>query len=150
MELPTLLWYGVLASLTGAYLISLFGLRAAKQHHVPTHSRLMVITCSIVGIWLVTYVTKQVLFGRDHFSGSTAQYWQIYVPVLTIHTILAITTVGLGGYNLFTGLTRFRSGTGVGAMVAGVTRHRLLGNILLWTFSGTMITAYMVYILLFH
>lgn len=150
MELHDILWYSVLGSITGAYLLSLYGLRAAKHHKTATHSRLMVITCGIVGIWLVAYVTKQVLFGRDHFPGSPTQYWQIYVPVLTIHTTLAFTTIGLGAHNLYTGLTRLRMGTGVGAMVAGVTRHRLLGKLLLGTFSGTMITAYMVYVLLFH
>lgn len=150
MELKDLLWCGVLGSITGAYLISLWGIGAAKQHNVPKHSRLMVITCTIIGIWLVAYVTKQFLFGRDHFPGTTAQYWQIYVPVLTIHTSLAFTTIGLGAYNLYTGLTRLRMGTGVGAMVAGVTRHRLIGKILLGTFSGTMGTAYIVYALIFH
>ena len=51
--------------------------------------------------------------------------------------------------NLYSGLTRLRNGTGVGAMVAGVSRHRLLGTILIWTFSGTMVTAYLVYLMLF-
>ena len=95
-------------------------------------------------------MTKHLLFGRDHFPGTTAQYWKVYIPVLSIHTTLAVTTIGLGAYNLYTGLTRLRSGIGVGAMVAGVTRHRVLGKLLLGTFTGTMITAYMVYALLFH
>ena len=62
MEIKDLLWYGVLGSITGAYLISLWGMGAAKQHNVTRHSRLMIITCTIVGIWLVAYVTKQFLF----------------------------------------------------------------------------------------
>lgn len=150
MELKDILWYGVLGSITAAYFLSLRGMGAAKQHNVTKHSRLMVITCTIVGIWLVAYVTKQFLFGRDHFPGTSGQYWNVYIPVLTIHTSLAITTIGLGAYNLYTGLTRLRMGVGVGAMVAGVTRHRVLGKLLLGTFTGTMITAYMVYALLFH
>ena len=150
MELHDILWYGVLGSITGAYLLSLLGMGAAKQHNVTKHSRLMVITCTIVGIWLIAYVTKQLLFGRDQFLGTSVQYWNIYIPVLVIHTSLAVTTIGLGAYNLYTGLTRLRMGVGVGAMVAGVTRHRVLGKLLLGTFTGTMITAYMVYALLFH
>ncbi len=150
MELKELLWYSVLGSITGAYLISLWGMGAAKHHDVTKHSRLMVITCTIVGIWLVAYVTKQLLFGRDHFPGTPDHYWQIYIPVLSIHTAFAVTTIGLGAYNLYTGLTRLRMGTGVGAMVSGVTRHRFIGKLLIGTFSGTMITAYMVYALLFH
>ena len=34
-------------------------------------------------------------------------------------------------------------------MVAGMTTHRRMGNALVWTFSGTMLTAYLVYMLLF-
>ena len=145
-----MLWYGVLGSITGAYLLSLLGVGAARRQHVATHSRLMVITCTIVGIWLVAYITKQLLFGRDQFAGTTEHYWNIYIPVLTIHITLAVITIGLGFFNLYTGLTRLRGGPGVGAMVAGVTRHRRLGKILLGTFSGTLVTAYMVYALLFH
>jgi len=48
MEIQDLLWYGVLGSITGA----------AKRHNVTKHSRLMIITCTIVRIWLVAYVTK--------------------------------------------------------------------------------------------
>jgi putative membrane protein len=150
MGMKAFLWYGVLGGITVAYILLLWGARAARQQHVTTHSRLMVITCTIVGIWLVAYITKQILFGRDQFPGTAEQYWRMYIPVLTVHTTLAVITVGLGVYNLYTGLTRLRRGPGVGAMVAGVTRHRRLGKILLGTFSGTLVTAYMVYALLFH
>ena len=102
MELKEILWYGVLGSITGAYRITLWGMGAAKQHNVAKHSRLMLITCTIVGIWLVAYVTKQFLFGREHFPGTTEQYWAVYLPVLGIYTSLAITTIGLGVYNLYT------------------------------------------------
>ena len=110
----------------------------------------MISTCTIVGIWLVAYVMKQLVFGRDQFQGTTDQYWNIYIPALSLHTVLAVSTIGLGVYNLYMGLTRLRHGVGVGAMVAGVTRHRVLGKLLIWTFSGTIVTAYLVYLLLFH
>ncbi len=149
IDVKTLLWYGVLISITGAYLVALSGVRSAKQRDVTVHSRRMIIACSIVGIWLVAYVTKQVVFGREEFGGTPEQYWMIYLPIFMIHMGLAVTTIGLGSFNWDTGLTRLRHGTGVGAMVAGVSRHRLLGTILIWTFSGTMVTAYLVYLMLF-
>ena len=149
VDIKTMLWYGVLVSITGAYLTALSGVRSAKQHDVPHHSRRMIIACTIVGIWLIAYVCKQVVFGREVFGGTAQQYWVLYVPLLTIHVLLALTTIGLGSFNLYTGLTRLRMGTGVGAMVAGVSRHRLLGKILVGTFSGTLVTAYGVYLMLF-
>jgi hypothetical protein len=46
------------------------------------------------------------------------------------------------------GLHRLRYGS-VGAMVAGMATHRRIGKLLVWTFSGTMATAYLVYLMLF-
>ena len=150
MELKDLIWYGIISSITIAYLIAMYGIRAAKRHEVTNHFRRMVTAFTIVGLWLVGYVTKQVLFGRDQFGGTATQYWQLYVPLLTIHTSLAIATIGLAIANLYTGVTRLRGGIGVGAMVAGVSRHRLLGNLMVGTFSGTIFTAYLVYLMLFY
>ena len=70
MELKDLLWYIIIMSITIAYLIAMYGVRAAKRHDVTNHSRWMVTACTIVGLWLVGYVTKQVLFGRDQFGGT--------------------------------------------------------------------------------
>ena len=148
MDLKAILWYGVLASITGAYVVAMAGVRAAKAHDVPHHSRRMIIACTIVGIWLIAYVTKQLLFGRERFGGTPSQYWALYAPLFSLHMILAITTIGLGGYNLYMGLHRLRYGS-VGAMAAGVSLHRRLGKLLVWTFSGTMATAYLVYLMLF-
>lgn len=149
MDFKTILWYGVLASVTAGYLVAMAGVKAARQHDVPHHSRRMIIACTIIGIWLVAYVAKQVLFGRERFGGSNQQYWTYYVPLFSTHMALAMTTIALGAYNLYMGLHRLRYGS-VGAMVAGMTRHRRLGKLLVWTFSGTMVTAYLVYLMLFQ
>lgn len=148
MDLKSFLWYAVLTSITGAYFVALAGVRSAKSHDVSHHSRRMIIACTVVGIWLVAYVLKQVIFGREHFNGTTEEYWRIYLPVFTTHMLFAITTIGLGGYNLYIGLHRLRYGS-VGAMAAGVTAHRRLGHLLMWTFSGTIVTAYLVYMMIF-
>jgi hypothetical protein len=37
----------------------------------------------------------------------------------------------------------------VGAMAAGIALHRRLGKLLIWTFSGTMLSAYLLYLMLF-
>ncbi|MDO9117633.1 MAG: DUF420 domain-containing protein [Nitrospira sp.] len=148
MDIKTVVWYGVLFSMTIAYLAALAGARSARHHEVSAHARHMVRAGTVVGIWLVAYVTKQLLFGREQFGGTQAEYWQVYMPVLLIHTSLAAATIGLGVYNLYQGLTRLRYGS-VGAMAAGMFLHRRLGKLLIWTFSGTIATAYLVYLLLF-
>jgi len=148
MDLKSMLWYAVLSSLTIAYLVVLAGVRSAKTHDVTHHSHRMIVGCTIVGLWLVAYVLKQAMFGRETFGGPDREYWSFYVPVFTAHMLLAVTTIVLGGYNLYMGLHRLRYGS-VGAMVAGMTAHRRMGKALVWSFTGTMITAYLVYAMLF-
>jgi uncharacterized membrane protein YozB (DUF420 family) len=148
MDLKSMLWYGVLTSLTIAYLVAMAGVSSAKQHDVPHHARRMIVACTIVGIWLVAYASKQVLFGRERFGGTDVLYWSLYIPLFSTHMALAVTTIAIGGYNLYMGLHRIRFGS-AGAMFAGMTLHRRLGNLLMWTFSGTMVTAYLVYMMLF-
>lgn len=149
MDIKSLLWYGVLISVTAGYGVALAGVKAARNHDVSHHSRRMIRACTIVGIWLVAYVLKQVLFGREHFGGTPEEYRLYYLPLFSLHMLLAVTTIGLGAYNLYMGLHRLRTGS-VGAMAAGTTLHRRLGKLLVWTFSGTMITAYLVYFMLFR
>jgi len=150
MAVENLLWELVLVGMTMAYGLSLFGVRAAKRHDVTAHGKLMRVACGLVGLWLVAYVTKQLLVGRDQFGGTVEQYWSLYMPVLLVHTGLAMTTIGLGTTNMVVGLRKLRNGTGVGAMVGGVSRHRRLGHMMQWTFGGTLLTAYVVYGMLFY
>lgn len=150
MTIENWLWAVVLVGMTLAYGLSFLGVSAAKRHDVTAHRKWMMVACGLVGLWLVAYVTKQLLFGREQFGGTVQQYWFTYLPILILHTSLAAVTIGLGATNLFMGLRKLRGGTGVGAMVAGVSRHRRLGHLMQWTFGGTLLTAYIVYAMLFH
>ena len=150
MGMTDWLWGIVLVGMTVAYGMTFLGVRAAQHHDLTAHRKWMTLSCILVGIWLVAYVTKQVLFGRDHFGGTSEQYWSLYVPLLVVHTGLALATIGLGGTNMVIGIRRLRNGIGAGAMVAGVSIHRKLGRLSQWTFGGTIITAYVVYLMLFN
>jgi len=108
MESKTVLWYAVLGMVTAGYLVTLAGVRAAKQHDLPHHSSRILAACTIIGLWLVAYVIKQALFGRERFGGTESQYWRLYVPILSFHMMCAVSTIGLGVYNLYMGLTRLR------------------------------------------
>jgi uncharacterized membrane protein YozB (DUF420 family) len=148
MDLKTILWYLVLFSVTAAYLIVLAGVRSAKTHDVSHHSHRMMVGCAIAGIWLVAYVLKQLLFGRESFQRiRSAVLVALCAGVRGTH-VACCHHHRLGAYNLYMGLHHLRYGS-VGAMVAGMTTHRRIGNALVWTFSGTMVTAYLVYLMLF-
>ncbi len=144
------MWWGlVLVGMTVAYGMALLGVQSARRHEVDTHRKYMIISFTLVGMWMVAYVIKQLVLGRDEFIGTTFQYWAIYVPILLVHTSLALATIGLGGANMVIGIRYLRHGSGVGAMIVGISRHRRLGRMLQWTFGGTILTAYSVYWMLF-
>lgn len=124
MVFENLLWGMVLIGMTLAPGLSQLGVRAAKRHDVNAHGKCMIVFCGLVGFWLVAYVTKQMLVGRDQFDGTVKQYWSVYIPVLIVHTGLAMATIGMGATNMFIGFRRLGNGTGVGAMAGGISRHR--------------------------
>ena len=150
MSVQSLLWGVVLVGMTLAFGLSIFGVRAAQRHDVAAHGKWMMVACGLVSVWLVAYVTKQMFVGRDQFGGTVKQYWSMYFPILTLHTSLAMATIGLGTTNMVIGLRKLQNGIGVGAMVGGVSRHWRLGHMMQWTFGGTLMTAYVVYAMLFH
>ncbi|MEO7818554.1 MAG: DUF420 domain-containing protein [Actinomycetota bacterium] len=78
----------MLTRITALYLVAMAGVRAAKQHQVAHHSRCMIVACTIVGMWLVAYVLKQALFGRERFGGPDWHYWSLYVPLFSVHMAL--------------------------------------------------------------
>lgn len=149
MDSKVMVWGGILAVLTAAYILAIRGVRSARAGHVEAHAHWMVTTCAVVGVWLVVYVFKQAVLGPERFNGTAAQYWTWYVPVVVVHTLLAITTVGLAIYNLSVGLRKLRNGTGMGAMHAAVSSHRRLGQLMVWSFTGTMASAYVIFMLLY-
>ena len=64
MSIENLLWGMVLVGMTVAYGFAIFGVHAAKQHNVASHRQWMMVSCVLVVVWLVAYVTKQFVFGR--------------------------------------------------------------------------------------
>ena len=85
-------------------------------------------------------------------NGSVApspQYWRLYVPIFSFHMMCAVSTIGLGVYNLYMGLTRLRQGTGMGAMVAGVSSPSSTRALVGMDVFRHDTTAYLVYLMLF-
>lgn len=103
----------------------------------------------MVGFWLVAYVTKQLFGGRDQLA-EWPRHIALSIPVILVHTELAMTTIGLGATNMVFGLRKLQYGTRVGAMVGGIARHRRLRQMMQWTLGGTLLTIYAVYGMLFY
>lgn len=67
---------------------------AIKQGLRERHKRLMVVNLGVSALFLVVYVTQQVLVGHRRFPGDD---WvrTVFLWILTTHTILAVTLVPL-------------------------------------------------------
>jgi len=67
---------------------------AIKQGLRQRHKRLMVINLGVSAMFLVVYVSQQVLVGHQRFPGDD---WvrTLFLCILTSHTILAVTLVPL-------------------------------------------------------
>ena len=67
---------------------------AIKQGLRERHKRLMVINLGVSAMFLVVYVTQQVLVGHQRFPGDD---WvrTLFLWILTTHTILAVALVPL-------------------------------------------------------
>ncbi len=110
-----LLWGMVCGGILLAYGMTLFGCRRRNGiMSLPTENG-GGFPKSLVGIWLVTSVTKQRVVGRDHVGGSMEDYWSLYVSLRVVHTGLTIVTISLGGTDMVIGLRRPRHGIGAGS-----------------------------------
>lgn len=95
--------------------LALVGFRFANRHGVATHRKWMMVSGSLVGLWLVAYVTKQMFVGRDRFGGTKNNYRSLSFPILILYISLAMATIGLGATLMFIGLPRTPEWSGGGA-----------------------------------
>lgn len=62
--MKTVLWPSGLVGITVTYLLTLKDMGTAHRHHVTRHSRFVISACTIVGLWLVAYVSEQLVFNQ--------------------------------------------------------------------------------------
>jgi len=77
-------------------------LAAIKQGRRERHKRLMVVNLGVSALFLVVYVSQQVLVGHQRFPGDD---WvrTLFLCILTTHTILALVLVPLALRTFFLG-----------------------------------------------
>lgn len=82
------------------------------------------------------------LSGVTGLGETVEQYWSLWMPIFLVHSGLAMATIGLGFTTMMDGDGKLRNGTGVGAMVGGVCRHRRLERMLQLIMAGILLTVY--------
>jgi len=143
-----IVWYVIMGAMTLAFAVALMGLRQARGHAIGRHAVLMAASAGMVLIWLVSYLAKQILFGRETFGGPEEIYYGLYIPLFIFHMLCAAVTLGLWGFNLHHGI-RFLREKASNAQARPWHGHRLAGRMGVLSFGVTLVTAYLVYLMLF-
>lgn len=136
----------VLYAVTGFVILGLvFVLRGQRRLHHYTN----LLTTTGVLIFLVTYMVGRLVTGAI----DTAQAAPWYRPLVIVHSITAVTTIGLALLNTTIGLTGHAKDTGgrpTWRLPAAVyRRHRLVGYSFIGTWFVTLATGTLVYHALF-
>jgi len=115
----------------------LLAYRAIKRGQVEQHKRLMLSAFTISVVFLVTYVTRMLMFGDTHFPGVGAIRY-FYFFLLISHVGLAVLIAPAVIYTVFLGVKDRRD------------RHRRIAPKVLPVWIYVLATGVLVYLFLHH
>lgn len=96
MDAKFLFWAGALVNMALMFGLMLNGVRQVRRGNVAAHQRSMIAATSLVGAFLVAYLFKASLLGREDFSvWSTAAVWN-----LRFHEACVLAMLLAGGFAL--------------------------------------------------
>jgi len=96
MDAKLLFWAGALLNMAVMFGLMCNGVRQIRRGNVTAHKRSMVGATSLVGLFLVAYLFKATLLGREDFSlWSTASIWN-----LRFHETCVLLMLMAGGFAL--------------------------------------------------
>ncbi|WP_435063763.1 DUF420 domain-containing protein [Halobaculum sp. EA56] len=119
------------------------GVRAARGRDFETHRRFMLASTGLFAAFLAMYLYRIALVGTTDFGGPTVVERFVYLPLLTVHIILAVVCVPLVLYVLTLATTRPKRDL-------FDTAHARVGRVAasLWLVSFAL--GVVVYVLLYH
>lgn len=95
-------WTAALANMVAAVVCAVFGVRRIRRAEIAGHRRLMLTAATLVGLFLVSYVAKVRLLGREQL-----ELWEPrFVTVLHVHEALVAVMVLAGARALYLATTR--------------------------------------------
>ncbi|MFB6170014.1 MAG: DUF420 domain-containing protein [Haloarculaceae archaeon] len=125
-----------------AFVVVAWGWRQIRAGAVRRHRRAMLAGLALFGTFLVLYLYRIVLVGTTGFEGSTLIRNVLYLPMLGVHTLLAIVCIPLLTYVATLGVT-------VPTREVPTTPHPRVGRVavVLWLVSFALGVG--VYVLLY-
>jgi putative membrane protein len=143
-------WDMTLSTETIVVAAFVLGWRYGRRHEGFKHQKAMLVATVLVIAWLSMYFAQQYIAGLSGFDGPEAVLLYIYRPTLIFHSLVSTLAVVLSGYQVYSGFKWSRverdrkvlAGKGAGV-------HRKLGKVTLLSYLMSVVTAYMIYSLLF-
>ncbi|HET6781225.1 MAG TPA: DUF420 domain-containing protein [bacterium] len=124
-----------------ALLCLLLGYRAIRAGRIGVHRKFMLLSATLISVFLILYVTRVGLGGVKTFDGPTAVRTFVYLPILVVHIALSILSVPLIVHNLLVGLTHPPE-------EVGRTAHPRVGRSAVYLWSVSLTLGMVVYALL--
>jgi uncharacterized membrane protein YozB (DUF420 family) len=125
LDAKLVFWCVALANLCAIVVFALTGVRAVRRGDVRTHRRRMLLAASLVGLFLVSYLLKVAVLGREDRSLWTA----LDRTVLYIHETFVVLMLGGGAFAAWRAW-RFRLGPAFALpreVLPGAQLHRRAG-----------------------
>jgi putative membrane protein len=122
--------------------VILAGVHAIRAGDVARHRRAMLAGLGLFGAFLVLYLYRVAVLGPTHFDGPAWIASYVYLPLLSVHILLAIVCVPLLYYVALLGLT---------TPVARIpeTAHPRLGTVTVTLWVTSFALGVVVYLLLY-
>ncbi|MDH5525969.1 MAG: DUF420 domain-containing protein [Nitrospirota bacterium] len=126
------------------------GWRFGKLHQGLKHQKAMLVATVLVTAWLAMYFTQQAIAGLSGFDGPESIKYGLYLPTIIFHSLVSTLAIVLSGVQIWSGFRWSRMERGEKVLTGkGAGRHRRMGKVTLLSYLLSVITAYMIYFLLF-
>ena len=146
MEPKLLYWTGALVNMALVVGFAVSGVRARQRADVPRHRRQMLVGTALVGLFLVSYLLKLLLLGREEMGAwSHGSVWVLRLHECCVFTMLvAGVLAGRRGHRLRPTRNATRDPADPPAPVALARGHRVAGRIAVAAAGLGLLTATLV------
>lgn len=143
-------WWDVTVTTETLVMLSLvLGYYYARKHQGLRHQYTMLIGSVLVLGWLLMYFAQQAIAGIIGFGGPDQIRYLIYVPLIIFHSLVSTAAVILAVIQLYNGFKTSQLVQGKRVLVHKPHIHRRMGVVTLICFLLSVITAYLIYAMLF-
>ncbi len=142
-------WDVTVTSETFVMLSLILGYYYARRHQGLRHQYTMVIGSILVLGWLLMYFAQQAIAGITGFGGPDKVRYLIYIPLIIFHSLVSTAAVILAVFQLYNGFKTSRLIQGERVLVHKPHIHRRMGIVTLICFFFSVVTAYLIYVMLF-